>query len=102
MCGSATSHSSATMTIAVALSARSIAAGPCLTAPGRAREEDDAFGAARHLVERPDHLRLAPALARGPRDRRPPPLPALLAARPAPAAPVRRLPGAPHARQRLP
>src|SRR4051794_40306697 len=40
---------------------------PISGAAGRAREEDDALGVARDLVERLDHLRLAPATSRAAR-----------------------------------
>src|SRR3954471_11749639 len=81
MCGSATSHSSATMTMAVALRARTIALPSGSAAAGRAREEDDSLGVARDLVERLDHLRLAPAVARRHRHRSPHALLELLAER---------------------
>src|SRR4051794_26578537 len=62
--GAATSHNSAITTMAVALSARSMAGK--LPAAGGGREEDDALGIARDLVEGP-HQR---GLAAPPRARR--------------------------------
>src|SRR4051794_16717295 len=63
--GQPTSHSSAKMTMAVALRASSMAWGSTRSAPaGRAREEDDAFGVARDLVEGLHHLRLPAPAAR--------------------------------------
>src|SRR3712207_5234761 len=63
--GSETSHSSATMTIAVATSA-TVTSAPC-----GSREEDDAVGGAGNVLERADHLGLAAAGLRGDGDRRP-------------------------------
>src|SRR3954452_13018750 len=62
--GQPTSHNSATMTMTVALRASSTEPSYPASAPaGGAREEDDALGVTRDLVERLDHLRLAPAAA---------------------------------------
>src|SRR3954468_1025683 len=72
-----TSHSSASTTMAVAaratITARSLPPrSPELTrAAGGAREEDDAVGRARDVLEGPDHLRLAPARLGLDRDGRP-------------------------------
>src|SRR3954449_11680232 len=71
MRGSATSHSSATMTIAVALRARTTLRPSALAAAGRAREEDHAVRVARDLVEAADHLGLTAPAGCGGRHRGP-------------------------------
>src|SRR6476469_1753790 len=67
--GSSRSQSRPAITIPMAIAANSIGSG----AAGRAREEDDAIGVARHLVEGPDHARLAAAAGRVARHRGPQP-----------------------------
>src|ERR1700727_2609881 len=62
MRGRSSSETSATATIAVATSARTISG---LTAAGRAREEDHALGIARHVLEALDHLCLTPTVLDG-------------------------------------
>src|SRR4051794_34139038 len=71
-CGTMTSHSRATTTIAVAQ--RATVTGALRGPARRAREEDDPAGVARDVLERAHHLGL-PAAAHGlHRDRRPHPL----------------------------
>src|SRR3954453_14069985 len=68
MRGSSTSASRAPTTIAVAQSASSTRRRPLARAACGAREEDDASGVARNLVEGPHELGLAAAVVRGLRD----------------------------------
>src|SRR3954471_11605658 len=69
MRGAATSHSSATMTMRVALRARIMAVVQrCSASACGAREEDDAVRVARNVLEAAHHLRLSAAADAGRRD----------------------------------